>query len=109
MSTNVSARRRTVSLGVLALATATSVAVQVPASTAASTPPARTLTATRTDLGTLGTRYSDAVAVEGRWVVCASEGSTGSFLYDRSTRTRRSFGTLGGKFGTSPVDIDGGI
>lgn len=109
MSTNVSARRRTVSLGVLALATATSVAVQVPASTAASTPPPRTLTATMTDLGTLGTRYSDAVAVEGRWVVCAATGSTGSsFVYDRSTRTRRALGTLGGKFGTTPVDIDHG-
>jgi hypothetical protein len=57
---------------VLALATATSLAVRVPAATAASTPPARTLTATKTDLGTLGFRYSDAVAVEGRWVVCPS-------------------------------------
>lgn len=109
MSMNVSARRRSLSLGVLALATVASLAVQVPTALGASTPPARTLTATKTDLGTLGTRYSDAVAVEGRWVVCAATGSTGSsFVYDRSTRSRRALGTLGGKFGTTPVDIDHG-
>ena len=110
MSANPSARRRTVSLGVLALVTVASLAVQVPTAAGASSPPARTLTATKADLGTLGTRYSDAVAVEGRWVVCAATGSTGSsFVYDRSTRTRRALGTLGGKFGTTPVDIDHGI
>ena len=109
MSMNVSVHRRTVSLGVLAVATVTSLAVQVPAATAASAPPARTLTATKADLGTLGTRYSDAVAVQGRWVVCAATGSTGSsFVYDRSTRSRRALGNLGGKFGTTPVDIDNG-
>ena len=109
MNTNVSVRRRGMSLGVRALATVASLAVQVPAAAGASTPPARTLTATKTDLGTLGTRYSDAVAVEGRWVVCAATGSAGSsFVSDRSTRTRRALGTLGGKFGTTPVDIDHG-
>ena len=109
MSSNAAARRRTVSLGVLALATVSALAVQVPASTAATTPPARTVTATKADLGTLGTRYSDAVAVEGRWVVCAATGSTGSsFVYDRSTRTRHALGALGGRFGTTPVAIDHG-
>ena len=43
-------------------------------------------------------------------MVCAATGSTGSsFVYDRSTRSRRALGTLGGKFGTTPVDIDHGI
>ena len=110
MSAHPSARRRTVSLGVLALATVASLSVQGPAASAASTPPARTLTSTKTDLGTMGTRFSDAVAVEGRWVVCATIGSVGSsFVYDRSTRTRHALGSLGGRFGTTPVDIDGGI
>ena len=82
---------------------------QGPAASAATTPPARTLTSTKADLGTLGTRYSDAVAVEGRWVACAATGSTGSsFVYDRSTRTRHVLGGLGGRFGTTPVAIDRG-